>query len=96
MVDGAMACTTLATFPFLTPDEFDCACRALVERVRSCTAAQVEGGWSSARLVTQVYPCRLSCMNTTLYLILRDVELTLAGLFCDRVECCQPQDYKMQ
>jgi ubiquitin-like-conjugating enzyme ATG10 len=53
MVDGAMACTTLATFPFLTPDEFDCACRALVERVRSCTAAQVEGGWSSARLVTQ-------------------------------------------
>lgn len=58
MDDGAMACTTLSAFPFLTPDEFDAACRALAERTRSCTAAQLDGGWSSARLVTQVYPCR--------------------------------------
>ncbi|KAJ5443879.1 uncharacterized protein N7458_007751 [Penicillium daleae] len=53
MDDGAMACTTLSAFPFLTPDEFDAACRALAERTRSCTAAQLDGGWSSARLVTQ-------------------------------------------
>ncbi|OOQ86074.1 autophagy-related protein Atg10 [Penicillium brasilianum] len=50
-----MADTTLSlsAFPFLTPDEFGSACRALAERTRSCTAAQVDGGWSSVRLVTQ-------------------------------------------
>ncbi|OKP08578.1 hypothetical protein PENSUB_5565 [Penicillium subrubescens] len=53
--DGAMACTSLSlsAFPFLTPDEFDRACRDLVERACSCTAAQADRGWSSVRLVTQ-------------------------------------------
>ncbi|KAJ5364440.1 uncharacterized protein N7496_010153 [Penicillium cataractarum] len=66
MVDGAMAHTTpsLSAFPFLTPDEFDSACRALAERTRSCTAAQVDGGWSSVRLVTQIPDADLQEVST--------------------------------
>ncbi|KAJ5585316.1 uncharacterized protein N7459_005116 [Penicillium hispanicum] len=44
-----MACS-LSAFPWLTPDEFDRACRALAAR---CTSARDgDGGWSM-RLVTQ-------------------------------------------
>ena len=39
----------LSAFPFLTAGDFDWACRDLAER--ACG-----GGWSSARLVTQVNP----------------------------------------
>jgi hypothetical protein len=84
MDDGAMACTTLSAFPFLTPDEFDAACRALAERTRSCTAAQLDGGWSSARLVTQVYiPVDVLHELDFIYSILKkDVALTFAGPIC--------------
>lgn len=43
----------LATFPFLTPAEFESACRALADRARS--SAQRAEVWSP-RLVTQVNP----------------------------------------
>ncbi|KAJ5085646.1 Atg10p [Penicillium argentinense] len=47
-----MACSCSA-FPLLTADEFERACRVLVDRACTCTTAQGEGGWSSTRLVTQ-------------------------------------------
>lgn len=43
----------LSTFPFLTVDEFDRACRTLADR---CISAQDLEGWSSLRLVTPVLP----------------------------------------
>lgn len=63
-VDGnaGRPCTTamLSAFPFLTPEEFNCACQKFAERARSCTVAQAEGKWSSVRLITQVDPCDYS------------------------------------
>lgn len=50
----------LSAFPFLTADEFEHACRALANR--SCTSA-THGGWSSIRLVTQVFP--IGTLSTT-------------------------------
>ncbi|EPS27564.1 hypothetical protein POX_e06529 [Penicillium oxalicum] len=38
----------LSAFPFLTPEEFNCACQKFAERARSCTVAQAEGKWSSS------------------------------------------------
>ena len=45
-----MECS-LSTFPFLTVDEFERACRALTDRC--CTSACVGAGGWSMRLVTQ-------------------------------------------
>ncbi|KAJ5157544.1 uncharacterized protein N7482_008644 [Penicillium canariense] len=69
-----MACTVLSAFPYLTPDEFDCACRALVDRAGSCTAAQTDGGWSTLRLVSQ---------NTTSLKITRCLEVQIPALDAD-------------
>lgn len=44
----------LSAFPFLTAEEFEDACRALADR--ACSSA-TDGGWSSIRLVTQVFLC---------------------------------------
>lgn len=43
----------LSAFPFLTPEEFECACRAFLDRID--VLGNLDGvGWSSIRFVQQV------------------------------------------